>query len=39
MVQDWLSDLAIISIELDLCKNVNYSDIIEKFALNKVQKN
>jgi len=32
MVQDRLSDLAIISIERDLCENVNRNDIIEKSA-------
>jgi hypothetical protein len=29
MVQYRLSDLAVISIERDLCENVDYNDIIE----------
>ncbi|XP_022178815.1 zinc finger MYM-type protein 1-like [Myzus persicae] len=38
MVQDRLSDLAIISIERDLCENIDYNDIIEKFAEIKARK-
>jgi len=32
MGQDRLFDLAIISIEHGLCENIEYNDIIEKFA-------
>ena len=38
MVQERLSDLAIISIERDLCENIDYNDIIEKFAEIKARK-
>lgn len=38
MLQDHLSDLAIISIERDLCENIDYNDIIEKFAEIKARK-
>ncbi|KAL4088902.1 hypothetical protein QTP88_023985 [Uroleucon formosanum] len=38
MVQERLSDLAIISIERDLCENIDYKDIIEKFAEIKARK-
>jgi hypothetical protein len=37
-VQDRLSDLAIISIERDLCENVNYNDITENFTEIKAKK-
>ncbi|XP_050524356.1 zinc finger MYM-type protein 1-like [Daktulosphaira vitifoliae] len=38
MTQNRLSDLAIISIERDLCENLDYNDIIEKFAEIKARK-
>ena len=38
MMQDRLSDLAIISIEHDLCENVDYNNIIEKFTKIKSRK-
>lgn len=38
MMQDRLYDLAIISIERDLCENVDYDNIIEKFAEIKARK-
>jgi hypothetical protein len=38
MVQNRLSDLALISIERALCENLNYNDIIEKFSELKSRK-
>lgn len=38
MVQERLSDLAIISIKRDLCENIDYNNIIEKFAEIKARK-
>lgn len=38
MLQERLSNLAIISIEKDVAKSLNYDDIIDEFALLKARK-
>lgn len=39
MVQDWLSDLAIISIEREVSKSLDYSYIRDEFARLTANKN
>jgi hypothetical protein len=38
MAQERLSDLAIVSIEDDVCKQVNFDNLIQQFAVSKAWK-
>lgn len=38
MIQERLSDLAIISIESEICEKIVFTEIIDKFATQKAKK-